>query len=223
MMNTTILIVEDDQGIRKYLSEILTDERFHVYTAENGTAALAILEKIKPDLVLLDLKLPDISGESICQSIKKYDPEIVVIMLTAKDRVPDIVQGFTMGADDYVKKPFTPEELLARIKARLKSKNPTSVLKVADLVVDTKSFEVKRANKKIALTAQEYKLLTYLMTNKNQLLSREMILSRIWDHSEDVETRVVDVYIGYLRRKIDFPFRKKLIHSVRGFGYILRD
>jgi DNA-binding response OmpR family regulator len=224
MTTTTILVVEDEPGIRKYLEEILIENRFAVQSTGEGTAALKILETMQPDLVLLDLKLPDIAGETICREITEHYPQTTVIILTAKDTTSDIVEGLGLGADDYITKPFTPEELIARIKARLRNKGATdSVLKVADLELNVKTFHVIRGGKEIKLTPQEFKLLAYLMANKNQVLTREMILNRIWEHSQDVETRVVDVYIGYLRKKIDENGRKKLIQSLRGFGYVMKD
>lgn len=224
MTNNTILIIEDDAGIRKYLEEVLVENRFTIHSTGEGTSALKLLESVQPDLVLLDLKLPDISGESICREITKNYPTTAVIILTAKDSTSDIVDGLDLGADDYITKPFTTEELLARIKARLRSKGAVdSVLKVGDLELNTKTYFVARDGKEIKLTPQEFKLLSYLMANKNQVLTREMILNRIWEHSQDVETRVVDVYIGYLRKKIDTTGRKKLIQSLRGFGYVMRD
>lgn len=223
-MNHSVLIVEDDEGVRKYLKELLIENGYSVQTEKDGAGALEAVEKTQPDLVLLDLKLPDIEGESVCSEIKKDYPEITVIMLTAKDSTSAVVQGFDMGADDYVKKPFTAEELMARIKAHLRKQDGTdNKLRVADLELDTKTLEVKRGDKHVQLTPQEYKLLEYLMSNKNQVLTREMILNRIWMSSPDIETRVVDVYIGYLRKKIDKEFDNKLIHSVRGFGYVIKD
>lgn len=145
-----------------------------------------------------------------------------VIILTAKADAVDIVKGFNLGADDYVTKPYNFEELLARIRARLKNTSSDSLLKVADLELDAQTFEVRRAGKKIELTPKEFKLLEYLMANSGHVLSRDMILSRVWLYSPDIESRAVDVYIGYLRDKIDKQSAKKLIKSVRGFGYMLK-
>jgi DNA-binding response OmpR family regulator len=224
MTNNTILIVEDDAGIRKYLEEILVENRFTVQSTAEGTKALELVESFLPDLVLLDLKLPDIAGETICKQIVKDYPNTAIIILTAKDTTANIVEGLDLGADDYITKPFTTEELLARVKARLRSKGSTdNTLRVGDLELNTQTFHVARSGHEVKLTPQEFKLLSYLMANKNQVLTREMILNRIWEHSQDVETRVVDVYIGYLRKKIDTSGNKKLIHSLRGFGYVMRD
>ncbi len=223
-MNQAILIVEDERGIREYLREILTAEGYGVTTASDGTSALEKLDKSPPDLVILDLKLPDISGESICRTINKDYAETAVIMLTAKDTPSDVVEGLNLGADDYITKPFEERELLARVKARLRNKGGNDdIVNVGDLVLNSKTFSVKRGDKNIALTPQEYKLLEYLMRNSNQVLTREMILNRIWLYSPDIETRVVDVYIGYLRKKIDKGYKNKLIHSIRGFGYTIKE
>lgn len=224
-MNFSILVVEDDKGIRTFLKDLLVEERFSVKTAADGTSARSAIEKYNPDLVILDLMLPDITGDSLCAEIKKDNPDTIVIMLTAKDSTSDVVAGLKKGADDYIKKPFDIEELLARIRVRLneKGKNEKQVIRIDDLVIDTKGFAVKRADKLINLTPQEFKLLVYLAQNNNQVLTRDMILNRIWQGEADVETRVVDVYIGYLRKKIDKGFKNQLIQSVRGFGYCLKD
>lgn len=219
-----ILVVEDEQDLRDFLKELLVEEGYTVTTSEDGIDALNILKKIDPDLVILDLGLPKMSGESVCLEIRKKYPHIPVIMVTGRDATPDIIRGLSLGADDYVTKPFIADELLARIKARLRSVNhDEEKIEVADLILDPKSFQVRRGESEITLTPQEFKLLHYLMVNKGNVLTRDMILNRIWPNSPDVETRVVDVYVGYLRKKIDSEFEKKLIHSVRGFGYTVRE
>ncbi|OGM14975.1 hypothetical protein A3A76_05520 [Candidatus Woesebacteria bacterium RIFCSPLOWO2_01_FULL_39_23] len=223
-MINSILIIEDDEGIRAYLREILTDHMYSVSATGDGISGLRLVEKIQPDLVLLDLILPDIEGEEVCRRIKKLLPDTVVIILTAKDKTQDIVHGLDLGADDYVSKPFTSEELLARIKTRLRGKmiaNPT--VKVEDLVLNQKTMEVQKGGRDIILTPQEFKLLEYLMLNKNTVLTRENILNKVWKYSPEIESRVVDVYVGYLRKKIDKGMNDKIIHSVRGFGYIIKE
>lgn len=221
----TILVVEDDKGLQKYLKELLLDNGYAVKIAGDGIAALDLLTKSEPDLVVLDLGLPNMSGEAVCAEIRKKYPELPVIILTAKDSINDIVQGLNLGADDYMTKPFVADEFLARIKARLRRKEggTDAVLEVADLTLNNKTLEVFRGGKAIQLTPQEFKLLQYLMNNKGRILTREMILNRIWLYSSDIETRVVDVYMGYLRKKIDADFDKKLLHSVRGFGYVIKE
>lgn len=223
-MVRNILVIEDEKDLNRYLRELLTDNGYSVQSATKGTEALEIIKKTEPDLILLDLGLPDIDGENICRQIKKEHPDLPIIILTAKDGVSNIVHGLDIGADDYMTKPFDGDELLARIKARLR-KMPGSAIKfkIADLELNPINHEVQRANKPLRLTPQEFKLLHYLMVNKGRILTRDMILSRLWDSSPDIETRVVDVYIGYLRKKIDADFDKKLLCSVRGFGYMIKE
>lgn len=215
-------MVEDNNELQEYLKDLLLENGFGARIAETGAAALNIIKTSPIDLVLLDLGLPDVSGESVCQEIRSQLPDLPIIILTAKDTTDDVIKGLNLGADDYITKPFEGAELIARIKARLREKGGEKI-KVADLILDSKSLEVKRGNKPIILSPKEFKLLHYLMINKEQVLSREMILNRIWSYSPDIETRVVDVYMGYLRKKVETGFSKKLIHSVRGFGYVLKE
>ncbi len=223
-MLKSILVVEDDEEIRNYLKEFLRESGYAVQTASDGPAALRVFHKTPPDLVVLDLTLPTVSGETVCIEIKKDSPEIPVIMLTAKAKSMDILSGFKMGADDYMAKPFVGDELLARIKARLKTMGRSdTVHKVADLELNTSTFEVKRNGKLIPLTQKEFELLHYFMINKSRVLTRDMILNKVWLYSPDIESRVVDVYVGYLRKKVDAGHKKKLIHSLRGFGYVLKE
>lgn len=224
-MTQSILIVEDDKGLQKYLRELLLDNGYAVQIAGDGIIALNSLTKTQPDLVVLDLGLPNMSGEAVCLEVRKKYKDLPVIILTARDSISDIVQGLNLGADDYITKPFVADEFLARIKARLRRQggDSDSLLKVADLELNNKTLEVKREGQIIQLTPQEFKLLQYLMNNKGRILTREMILNRIWLYSSDVETRVVDVYMGYLRKKIDKNHPKKLLHSIRGFGYVIKE
>lgn len=220
----SILIIEDDEPIRQFLKEILLENRYSVRDASTGLKGLEIAGKIQPDLILLDLMLPDIAGEEVCRKIKSLFPQTIVIILTAKDTTSDLVRGLNLGADDYITKPFTSEELLARIKARLRNGHPgKNQLSVGDLILNQKTLEVRRHGRIITLTPQEFKLLEYLMANKGSVLTREMILNKIWQYSPDVETRVVDVYMSYLRKKVHKGNEKKLIHSARGFGYTIKD
>ncbi|MDO8429005.1 MAG: response regulator transcription factor [Candidatus Daviesbacteria bacterium] len=223
-MAKTILIVEDDTGVQKYLKELLLDNGFSVQTASDGVQALNSIQKLAPDLVLLDLGLPNMTGEAVCAEIRKKYPDLRVVILTAKDGVLDIVQGLNLGADDYITKPFVADELLARIKARLRYQDGSDTkLEVGDLELDNRSLTVARGDKPIQLTPQEFKLLQYLMSNKGRILTRDMILNRVWLYSQDIETRVVDVYMGYLRKKVDNGSDHKLLHSVRGFGYMIKE
>lgn len=223
-MVRTVLVIEDDPGLQKYLKELLLDNGYAVNTATDGVTALNLLRKSEPDLVVLDLGLPNVSGETICLEIRKKYPHLPIIILTARDAVADIVKGLNLGADDYMTKPFVADEFMARIKARLRSKEGGEAkLKVGDLELDNKTLEVRRSGKQLTLTPKEFQLLQYLISNKGRILTREMILNRIWLYSPDIETRVVDVYMGYLRKKIDTGFDKKLIRSVRGFGYMIKE
>lgn len=223
-MNSTILVVEDHKDLSNYLREFLLDNDYIVLSASDGIIALNIIKKTMPDLVLLDLGLPNMDGESVCREIKKNWPDLKVIILTAKNNTLDIVKGLNLGADDYITKPFQLEELLARIKARLRQDPKNSPIKQAgDLTLNQETHEVVRQGKNIDLTATEFNLLDFLLSNQGKVLTRDMILSKIWMMSPDIESRSVDVYIGYLRKKIDSGFNQKLIHSIRGFGYILKN
>ena len=217
-----ILVVEDDQAIRECVNDILIENNFLVSLAQDGVTAISLLKKQQPDLVLLDLGLPKIAGESVLSEIKKNYAGIPVIILTAKNHTSDVVKGFQLGADDYISKPFEFAELVARIRVKLKN-GSEGRLQVDDLILDTQQVTVERGGKSISLSPHEFKLLHWLMVNKGKVLSREMILNRIWQYSYDVDSRVVDVYIGYLRKKIDAAHSKKLITSVRGFGYTIKE
>lgn len=225
IMVNTVMVVEDDSGLQKYLKELLIENGYSVQTAADGIIALNNLKRAEPDLMILDLGLPNMSGEAVCLEVRKKYPHLPVIILTAKDTINDIVQGLNLGADDYMTKPFVADELLARIKARLRrtGNNISDKLKVADLELDNRALEVKRSGKLIQLTPQEFKLLQYLMSNKGRILTREMILNRVWLYAPEIQTRVVDVYMGYLRKKIDSGYNKRLLHSVRGFGYMIKE
>lgn len=223
-MLKTVLVVEDDLGLQKYLKELLISNDYAVQIASDGTQALNMIKRLPPDLVILDLGLPDMSGEAVCAEIRKEYSDLRVIILTAKDSVSDIIEGLNLGADDYMTKPFLADEFIARVKARLRYQNGSQEkVTVGDLELDSKNLEVKREGKTIQLTPQEFKLLQYLMSNKGRILTRDMILNRVWLYSPDIETRVVDVYMGYLRKKVDSGFPKKLFHSVRGFGYMIKE
>lgn len=220
-MVQNILLVEDDNNIREYLQNALMEVNFNVQSTPDGAEALKIIKDGNIDLVVLDLGIENISGETVCVEAKRKYPDLPIIILTAKNKAEDVVKGLGLGADDYISKPFDFDELHARIKTRLR-KSSSSVVQIEDLTLNTQSLEVQRADKPIDLTAKEIKLLEYLMQNKGVVLSRERILNHVWAYSPEVETRVVDVYIGYLRNKIDKGHNKKLIESVRGFGYVIK-
>ncbi len=223
-MNKSLLVIEDDPGIQGYLKDLLLDNGYSVEVVSRGTDGLIRIERAKPDLVILDLGLPDISGESVCLEIRKKYPHLRLIILSAKHNIVDVINGLQLGADDYITKPFVADEFLARINARLRyNADDDSILRVDDLQMNLLTHQVRRGSREIFLTAQEFKLLHYLIMNKGRVLTRDMILNRIWMSSPEIETRVVDVYIGYLRKKIDSEFEKKLIRSIRGFGYMIRE
>lgn len=222
-MNAIILVIEDEKDICEFVSKLLIDQGHTVYSAGKGIEGLELAEKVSPDLVVLDLNLPDIDGESVCKQLKDAYPETQVLMLTARDTSRDLAHGLNIGADDYMTKPFEPEVLKARVNARLRTqRNGDESLQLADVSLNPKTHEVARGDENIELSPQEYKLLHYFMTNPNQVLTREMIIARIWEASPDIETRVVDVYVGYLRKKLDANRKKKLFHSIRGFGYMMK-
>lgn len=221
-MTYKVLVVEDDANIRDFLVDALKESGYSVTGTSDGAKAIKIAKDNKPDLIVLDLGIENIAGETVCEQVKKMHPTLPIIILTAKNASSEVVHGFDLGADDYISKPFEIDELLARIRTRLKQKG-TPILEIADLTLDTSTYEVKRAGKEISLTAKEFKLLEYLIINKGAVLSRETILDHIWLYSPEIESRVVDVYIGYLRKKIDAGHKLQLIKSVRGFGYTIRE
>lgn len=216
-----ILVVEDDPSILSVIKDILIESNYSVEEAQDGIMALESVKRQMPDLLVLDLGLPKLTGESVLVEVKKLYPNLPVIVLTAKNHTSDVVKGFELGADDYMSKPFEIEELLARVKLKLKADKDLRLV-IDDLVLDAEKVYVERAGKEIKLSPHEFKLLQYLMMNQDKVLSRDMILNRIWQYSFDVDTRVVDVYVGYLRKKIDAGHKKKLISSVRGFGYVIK-
>jgi two-component system OmpR family response regulator len=223
-MAASILVVDDDRDFLLYVKDLLIKTGYTVRSAAKGIDAIKTVDKQAPDLVILDLNLPDMKGEGVCVEIRKEHPDIPIILLTSKDAVSEKVQGLSMGADDYVTKPFIPDEFLARVKARLRQQSSgDAVLTIGDLILDNKKIEVRRGGKLVTLTPHEFKLLEYLMQNKGVVLTRDMILNRVWSYSLEVESRVVDVYMGYLRKKIDTGHKKKLIHSIRGFGYTIKE
>lgn len=221
-MSSIIVIIEDEKEIAQFMRDVLVQEGYQVFVENKGLSGLEVIQTVEPEIVLLDLNLPDLDGRSICEKVKSNKSDTQVIMITAESTPHDIAQGLNLGADDYMPKPVNPEVLLARVKARLRSSGKTnSVLRVADLELNIQTHKVTRDSKEIELSAQEFKLLEYFMSNPDKVLSREMILSRIWNSSPEIETRVVDVYVGYLRKKIDFT-KPKLFKSVRGFGYMIQ-
>ncbi len=219
-----ILVIEDEHKIARAIKQGLTQEKYAVdveYDADSGLGA-ALNEAY--DAMIIDRMLPgSMEGLDICKKLREAGIHTPVILLTAKDQVRDRVEGLNAGADDYLIKPFSFEELLARLRALLRRPHETkgNVLTVGDLSLDTTTYDVKRANKPITLSAKEYALLEYMMRNAGQVLSKDNIISHVWDFDADILPNTVEVYMGYLRNKIDKPFKNPLIHTLRGFGYKL--
>ncbi|MEH7177428.1 response regulator transcription factor [Neobacillus vireti] len=226
----TILVVEDEEKIARVLELELEYEGYSVTKVIDGLEALEAYRTGSWDLILLDVMLPGLSGIELLRRIRNNDVLTPVILLTAKSSVEDKVSGLDLGANDYITKPFQIEELLARIRAALRIKqveqpeqDNEDLLRFADLTINQKSREVIRAGEHIELTPREFDLLVYLMMNKRQVLSRDQILEAVWGYDFFGDTNVVDVYIRYVRKKIDIPQLPALIHTVRGVGYVLKD
>ncbi|MGZ3552039.1 MAG: response regulator transcription factor [Vulcanimicrobiaceae bacterium] len=217
-----ILVIEDDAAINRVLQLELEHEGYVVKTARDGLAGLERALK-EPDLVILDLMLPKMDGMEVCRRVRAKS-RVPIIMLTAKDRVPDRVAGLDLGADDYVTKPFSTEELLARVRARLREKSPaSSLIEHRDLLMDRDRHEVTRNGQTINLTAKEYALLEYLLLHRNKVHSRDELFNGVWGSDFLGDSNLIDVYIRYLRGKIDDGFPQKLITTVRGVGYTIKD
>lgn len=226
MEHKNILLIEDEIKLARFIELELKYEGYNVDMSNDGRDGLDMFFKNNYNLILLDLMLPGFNGLEICRRIRK-NSSVPIIMLTAKDDVMDKVAGLDSGADDYVTKPFAIEELLARMRVALKRENNTvankNILQVDNLVIDTDLRVVKVDDCVIDLTKTEYDLLVYLMQNKNLVLNREQILNTVWGYEYIGETNVVDVYIRYLRSKLDEHYNKKYIHTIRGVGYIVKD
>lgn len=227
MEETKVLIVEDEAKIARFVELELKHEGYKVAVAKDGREGLDLFDEFKPDIILLDLMLPQLSGIEVCRRIRK-DSNVPIIMLTAKGEVMDKVMGLDSGADDYVTKPFAIEEVLARMRVALKrnktTNSNTSVLKLKNLTIDTAKRTVKHDDKEeIELTKREFDLLLYLIQNKNIVITRNQILNQVWGYDYIGETNIVDVYVRYLRTKIDDRFNEKYIHTIRGVGYFAKD
>lgn len=222
-MKAHILVVDDDPRITDLLRRIFAYEGYSVAVAASGEEALKRTLERPPDLIVLDLMLPGLDGLEVVRRLRLAEDQVPVLMLTARDSVSDRVKGLDAGADDYLVKPFSFEELLARLRALLRRPPQTqaNIIKVGDLTLDTVSYEVRRANHLIELSAKEFALLEYMMRNAGRVLSKDNIIAHVWDFDADVLPNTVEVYVGYLRNKIDKPFGKPLLHTNRGFGYRL--
>ena len=223
-MKERILIIEDDEAIVRVLRRSLAYEGYTVDAALDGETGLSLARDAHPDLVILDWMLPGMDGLEVCQRLRAGG-NVPILMLTAKDTLHDRVQGLDAGADDYMVKPFQLDELLARIRALLRRTQPdrVPVLNFSDLVLDTATRQAMRKGRTISLTAKEYDLLELFLRHPRQVLTREMIFDRVWGYDFGGESNVLDVYIRYLRQKLEAKDESRLIHTVRGVGYVMRE
>jgi DNA-binding response OmpR family regulator len=219
---TRVLVVEDDRSIAGFVEPELERLGFRVRCAYDGPSGLRQAREFRPELVILDIMLPGVDGVGVLKAIRHSGSRVPVVMLTARDTTLDKVHSLDIGADDYITKPFDIEELLARIRALLRRAEGEEILRVADLEVNTATREVRRGEREIDLTAREYELLEFMARNPRRVLSREFLLSRVWGQEFGVTTNVVEVYIAYLRKKVDAPGERHLIHTIRGAGYALK-
>lgn len=229
MSKGNILIIEDETKIARLIQLELEHEGYETKIAYTGTAGLTLYHQEHWDLLLLDVMLPEINGLEVLRRIRsKHNNQTPVILLTARDALPDKVSGLDLGANDYITKPFEIEELLARIRVWLRQpltppNEMASVYKIGDLILNSKTRDVQRANQSIELTPKEYDLLVYLLQNQNQVLTFEQLLTNVWGFDYYGDTNIVYVYIRYLRKKMDDPYSTPLLHTVRGVGYMLKE
>lgn len=228
-MTKKILIIEDEKNLARFVSLELQHEGYEVIVEVNGREGLETALEKEFDLILLDLMLPEMDGFEVTRRLQTEKTTYIIMMMTARDSIMDVVAGLDRGADDYIVKPFAIEELLARIRAIFRRQDIESEKKVPsqgiyrDLVLNPQNRSVNRGDDEISLTKREYDLLNILMTNMNRVMTREELLSNVWKYDEAVETNVVDVYIRYLRGKIDIPGKESYIQTVRGMGYVIRE
>lgn len=224
-MNTRILVIDDDPNITTVLKRGLSYEGYQVDTAPSGREGLDHVRSRPPDLVILDVMMPGIDGLEVCRRLRAADPALPVLMLTAMDAAGDEVRGLEMGADDYVVKPFTFEVLLARVKALLRRADPpgTEILRFADLLLDTGTHTARRGTREIDLTTTEYELLLQLLRHPRQVLAKEQLLDKVWGYDFEGNYNILEVYVRYLRTKLEAGGEPRLIHTVRGAGYLLRE
>jgi two-component system, OmpR family, response regulator len=221
-----VLVVDDEVNIAELVSMALRYEGWSVQTAHTGTRAVAAAKEHRPDAVVLDMMLPDIDGMEVLRRLRGTDPDVPVLFLTARDAVEDRIAGLTAGGDDYVTKPFSLEEVVARLRGLMRRSGAqqaatSSVLRVGDLSLDEDSHEVARGGVEITLTATEFELLRYLMRNPRRVLSKAQILDRVWSYDFGGQANVVELYVSYLRKKVDAG-RDPMIHTLRGAGYVLK-
>jgi two-component system, OmpR family, response regulator MprA len=224
-MSETILVVEDDRRIRDLLRRGLIFEGYVVETAEDGEMALRVAREKEPDAVILDLMLPGMDGLEVCRRLRNAS-SVPILMLTARDTVPDRVTGLDAGADDYMVKPFAFDELLARLRAifrRHRAETPTDAVRFADVTLNPRTRQVYRDKDEIQLTAKEFDLLELFMRHPNQVLTRELIYEHIWNYDFGGESNIIEVYVRYLRTKLESGGRSRLIQTIRGVGYAMRE
>lgn len=224
-MKERILVVDDDPAITTALRRTLAFEGYTVEVAHSGEEGLRKVRDWTPDLVILDILMPGIDGFEVCQRLRAAD-DTPVLMLTARDEVADRVRGLDAGADDYLVKPFAPDELLARIRAMLRRREPRAQpdqLRFAEIQIDARSHQAFRAGREMRLSAKEFDLLAYFARHPRQVLTREQLLDAIWGYTFDGESNVLDVYVGYLRQKLEAEGEPRILHTVRGIGYVLRE
>ena len=223
-MSAKILVVEDEDRIRQFLQRGLTFEGYRVDAASDGQEALDLARDEPPDLVLLDIMLPGLDGVEICRRLRSAS-EVPILMLTAKEAIEDRVAGLDAGADDYLVKPFAFDELLARVRALLRRAQPSQpqVYRFSDLELDTGTRRGKRGDEVFDLTAKEYELLELFMRHPRQVLTRDVIFDRVWNYDFGGESNIIEVYVRYLRQKTEVNEKPRLIHTVRGVGYVLRE
>jgi len=221
---TRILVIEDDEAIAEFVQLELEHRGLRVRCAYDGPSGLEAVEKFDPSVVVLDIMLPGMDGVGVLKRLRHQGNKVPVIMLTARDTPADKVHSLDTGADDYLTKPFDTEELMARVRALLRRAEGDEVLRLANLEVNTSTREVRRGEREVKdLTAREYELLEFMARNPRRVLSRDLLLSRVWEQESGIETKVVDVYVGYLRKKLDAPGDVSLIQTIRGVGYALRE
>ncbi|RCR66543.1 response regulator [Larkinella punicea] len=220
-----ILLVEDEERLASFIRKGISAEGYEVEVAYDGRAGLDLFRREIYDLIILDVNLPQINGFELCRLIRSENETIPVLMLTALDSLADKSDGFNAGADDYLAKPFEFQELLLRLRAltRRSGSRPKQILRLADLELNLDTKTVTRAGKRIDLTTREYALIEYLMLNKGKIISRVDISERVWSLNFDTNSNVIDVYISYLRKKIDKDFSPRLLHTIVGMGYVLRE
>ena len=220
-----VLLVEDEERLASFIRKGISAEGYEVEVAHDGRAGLSLFRRDIYDIIILDVNLPQLNGFELCRLIRSENEAVPVLMLTALDSMADKSDGFNAGADDYLAKPFEFQELLLRLRAltRRSGSRPKQVLRLADLELNLDTKTVMRAGKRIDLTTREYALVEYLMLNKGKVISRVDISERVWSLNFDTNSNVIDVYISYLRKKIDKGFSPKLLHTIVGMGYVLRE